>query len=88
LPLQVYVYCMARKIKQRCSFCGKGESEVRKLIAGPGVFICDQCVELANKVIHDEGQPAPEPPPVHPPRRRLNFSGWFRNLFQVRAYMT
>ncbi len=34
-----------------CSFCGKSQHEVRKLIAGPTVFICDECVELCNDII-------------------------------------
>lgn len=37
-----------------CSFCGKSQSEVRKLIAGPSVFICDECVELCNDIIREE----------------------------------
>jgi len=37
-----------------CSFCGKGQSEVRKLIAGPSVFICDECIELCNDIIREE----------------------------------
>ncbi len=37
-----------------CSFCGKSQHEVRKLIAGPSVFICDECIELCNDIIRDE----------------------------------
>lgn len=37
-----------------CSFCGKSQNEVRKLIAGPSVFICDECVELCNDIIREE----------------------------------
>ena len=37
-----------------CSFCGKSQNEVRKLIAGPSVFICDECVDLCNDIIHEE----------------------------------
>lgn len=37
-----------------CSFCGKSQHEVRKLIAGPSVFICDECVELCNEIIREE----------------------------------
>lgn len=37
-----------------CSFCGKSQHEVRKLIAGPSVYICDECVELCNDIIRDE----------------------------------
>jgi ATP-dependent Clp protease ATP-binding subunit ClpX len=39
-----------------CSFCGKSQHEVRKLIAGPSVFICDECIELCNDIIREEGQ--------------------------------
>jgi ATP-dependent Clp protease ATP-binding subunit ClpX len=45
---------MRRQVEQKCSFCGKRQDQVRKLIAGPGVFICDQCVALCNEVLHDE----------------------------------
>lgn len=37
-----------------CSFCGKHQDEVRKLIAGPGVYICDECVELCNEILREE----------------------------------
>ena len=37
-----------------CSFCGKGQNEVRKLIAGPSVYICDECVDLCNNIIEEE----------------------------------
>ncbi len=39
-----------------CSFCGKSQHEVRKLIAGPSVFICDECIELCNDIVRDEAQ--------------------------------
>jgi ATP-dependent Clp protease ATP-binding subunit ClpX len=38
----------------RCSFCGKSQREVKKLIAGPGVYICDECIELCNDIIAEE----------------------------------
>jgi ATP-dependent Clp protease ATP-binding subunit ClpX len=41
-----------------CSFCGKSQHEVRKLIAGPTVFICDECVELCNDIIREESKSA------------------------------
>ena len=37
-----------------CSFCGKSQHEVRKLIAGPSVYICDECVDLCNDIIREE----------------------------------
>ncbi|MBF0558549.1 MAG: ATP-dependent Clp protease ATP-binding subunit ClpX [Nitrospirae bacterium] len=48
---------MARKINDaslKCSFCGKGQDEVKKLIAGPAVYICDECVGLCNEIIDEE----------------------------------
>ena len=41
-----------------CSFCGKSQHEVKKLIAGPSVFICDECIELCNDIIRDEAAEA------------------------------
>ncbi len=79
---------MAR-VDQRCNFCGKSKDQVRKLVAGPGVFICDQCVELCNEVIHAEDGLPPTPGWVkrEGPRTRTRF-GWFRNLFQAHGYTT
>ena len=37
-----------------CSFCGKSQHEVKKLIAGPSVFICEECIDLCNEIIRDE----------------------------------
>src|SRR3712207_8568699 len=37
-----------------CSFCGKGQRQVKKLIAGPGVYICDECIDLCNEIIDEE----------------------------------
>ena len=37
-----------------CSFCGKSQRQVKKLIAGPGVYICDECIDLCNDIIADE----------------------------------
>ena len=39
-----------------CSFCGKNQSEVRKLIAGPAVYICDECIQLCSEIIEEETQ--------------------------------
>ena len=41
--------------KLRCSFCGKNQNEVRRLIAGPTVYICDECIDLCNDIILEEG---------------------------------
>ena len=50
---------MAEEKKEKnllCSFCGKNQNEVKKLIAGPSVFICDECVELCNDIIKEESK--------------------------------
>jgi len=48
--------------KLKCSFCGKSQEQVRKLVAGPGVYICDECIELCNEILEEElygeGEPA------------------------------
>src|SRR5579883_3356893 len=49
-----------------CSFCGKSQHEVRKLIAGPSVYVCDECVTLCNEIINDEKQAAPAATDVLP----------------------
>lgn len=61
----------------KCSFCGKSQEQVRKLIAGPGVYICDECVELCNEILDEEliDSSSPVTQPVshseeHPPKRR------------------
>src|SRR5213595_1745086 len=47
-----------RRRYTRCSFCGKGQDQVRKLVAGPGVFICDQCIDLCQQVLEDDTRSA------------------------------
>jgi ATP-dependent Clp protease ATP-binding subunit ClpX len=43
----------------KCSFCGKSQKQVKKLIAGPGVYICDECIDLCNEIIEEElGEPS------------------------------
>jgi ATP-dependent Clp protease ATP-binding subunit ClpX len=53
-----------------CSFCGKSQHEVRKLIAGPSVFICDECVELCNDIIREELEEKSASARSHLPRPR------------------
>ncbi len=65
----------------KCSFCGKSQEQVRKLIAGPGVYICDECVDLCNEILDEElfdssataAQPAPRREQT-PERRRARSS--------------
>lgn len=49
-----------------CSFCGKSHHQVRKLIAGPSVYICDECVDLCNDIIASEPTPLDAPRSVGP----------------------
>ena len=50
-----------------CSFCGKSQNEVKKLIAGPSVFVCDECVDLCNDIIREETQETQAEPDTHLP---------------------
>jgi len=45
-----------------CSFCGKGQREVKKLIAGPTVYICDGCIKLCNDILAEESKREGKPP--------------------------
>lgn len=45
--------------KLKCSFCGKSQDQVKKLIAGPGVYICDECIELCNEILAEEFYDSP-----------------------------
>ncbi|MGH7903558.1 MAG: ATP-dependent Clp protease ATP-binding subunit ClpX [Candidatus Dormibacteraceae bacterium] len=47
-----------RRRYTRCSFCGKGQDQVRKLVAGPGVYICDQCIDLCQEVLEEDNRSA------------------------------
>jgi ATP-dependent Clp protease ATP-binding subunit ClpX len=49
------------KVPYRCSFCGKSQEQVRKLIAGQGVYICDECINLCQEIIEEELLDAPRP---------------------------
>lgn len=53
-----------------CSFCGKNQNEVKKLIAGPSVFVCDECIELCNDIIKEETQEVTKDASVHLPTPR------------------
>jgi hypothetical protein len=45
----------------RCSFCGKGSDEVARLVAGPSVYICDECIKTCVAVLEQHGGPPPSP---------------------------
>ena len=61
------------KVPYRCSFCGKSQEQVRKLIAGQGVYICDECINLCQEIIEEEMLEAPRskstPAPLPAPRK-------------------
>lgn len=64
----------------KCSFCGKSQEQVRKLIAGPGVYICDECVDLCNEILDEElldsSSPLQPPAPkAEPPQKRRSRTG-------------
>jgi len=52
-----------------CSFCGKSQDEVRKLIAGPKVYICDECIDLCNDIIAEESEQERRPATSRPSSR-------------------
>jgi len=65
------------KVPYRCSFCGKGQEQVRKLIAGQGVYICDECINLCQEIIEEEMLEAPRaktPAPKLPKPRQIKDS--------------
>ena len=43
-----------RDMPSNCSFCGKNQDEVAKLIAGPDVYICNECIDLCNEIVHED----------------------------------
>ena len=55
------------KVPYRCSFCGKSQEQVRKLIAGQGVYICDECINLCQEIIEEELLETPRPKSVERP---------------------
>lgn len=68
------------KLRQlRCSFCGKNEAEVSKLVAGPRAYICDKCVAIARQIMsdsHDDSQPPKVEPTV-----------WHKLLVRARQFL-
>jgi len=67
---------MSKPSRLRCSFCGKKDTEVAKLVAGPQVYICDRCVEIAKQIM-DDSQDNDQPPEAQP-------SVWRKLLSHVR----
>jgi ATP-dependent Clp protease ATP-binding subunit ClpX len=72
---------MAKKRKLellRCSFCGKFEKEVRKLVAGPDVYICDDCVKICVEIMADKVKLTPEG--MEYAKRMLWFTDFMRGM--------
>jgi hypothetical protein len=83
----------ARRRLFRCSFCGKPQTDVKKLIAGPGVFICDECVGLCDKIIADSPDPTTDPAKIMTPENAPTdkllalLAGYDKNFDQCGAGM-
>ena len=56
------------KRQLKCSFCGKNQEQVRRLIAGPNVYICDECVELCDEIIQEEVEEITEEEAINLPK--------------------
>ncbi|MEG3938888.1 MULTISPECIES: ATP-dependent protease ATP-binding subunit ClpX [unclassified Microcoleus] len=72
----------------KCSFCGKSQEQVRKLIAGPGVYICDECVDLCNEILDEElfdssAVPAAAVPKQETTQKRRATSGKSMSMSQI-----
>jgi hypothetical protein len=79
-----------RSNRVRCSFCGRDRDEASRLVAGPGVYICDRCIELCNEVLAQSGPRIDPPVPAARIRRRAPdlprlFRTWLRNVFRISA---
>jgi len=70
------------RIAASCSFCMKPDSEVAKLVAGPGVYICNECVDLCSQVI---GNPPPMPPGMNSWEEDLDLEGVLASLPRMAA---
>jgi len=72
-----------------CSFCGKRKDQVRKLVAGPGVYICDSCIELCNEVLAGPDRPDDQSPAdtsqTSRQESRVSPRSWLRNIFRSTA---
>lgn len=69
-----------RRQENRCSFCGKGQSQVRLIAgAGPGVFICSECVALCNEVLAHDATVVGKTPSE--PTGPGSATGWVRHIF-------
>src|SRR5512132_2839847 len=63
-PVSTTTGSKSTKVPYRCSFCGKSQEQVRKLIAGQGVYICDECINLCQEIIEEEMLEQPKTRPA------------------------
>ncbi len=84
----------AESNRLKCSFCGKTQEKVKKLISGPGVYICDECVDLCNEILEEEvfevdgktGARSGSPPPVRIDERDLpELTVWSSKLSKIKS---
>jgi ATP-dependent Clp protease ATP-binding subunit ClpX len=66
----------ARAVQVRCSFCAKPSSEVAKVVAGPGVYICNECIGLCNDILQAEQQRPSRPPEQQPSGPEQQLPAW------------
>ena len=76
--------------KPSCSYCGKSQRQVRKLIAGPTVYICDECIKLCNDLLAEPIDPAitPAAPGSRAERSKISCSFCGKNLVEVRRMIS
>jgi hypothetical protein len=80
--MEVMYAVAGTQVVASCSFCLKPDGEVSKLVAGPGVFICNECVELCSQVISD---PPPMPPGMNTWEEDLDLNGVLASLPRMAA---
>jgi ATP-dependent Clp protease ATP-binding subunit ClpX len=78
------------RIDRRCAFCGRARSEVKKLIAGPSVYICDKCVNVCKQLLADDRRAtsAPDPRPPKPLEIRARLDDWVIGQDRAKRILT
>ena len=78
---------MAKDSRLKCSFCGKTQDQVKKLIAGPDVYICDECVELCNEILDEEFFEAKEKEPKKEEKKPIENLDSVPKPHEIKAYL-
>src|SRR5512143_2934908 len=78
------------RVDRRCAFCGRARSEVRKLIAGPSVYICDKCVTVCKQLLADDRRAADVPGPRAPKPQeiRAKLDAWVIGQERAKRILT